>query len=369
MRRAQQSGQNPDEFIKHMVEHNHIPEMVSEVVRGKALARIVEGATVTDESGNAGRPEEPASRRQHRRPRRRGRGRDARPTSSRPSPSPSPTSRRRERRRTPTRRATRRPDRARVVDPPARFSEHLFTVRRDDASTLDAAALAADYVEDLVVGTVREVHGAVAGRVHGINDRINGGGPTVGHRLHDGISKAVYSGIRAGFRAGSNGLRAASRAGLGADIEATSRGRFVRAAVNGLIGDRLREEGSQLRLRHGRPGRRARRRRSTATGIAAAYPRADRPARRVRARPQRERGLLEPRRPAQDRGAARGPGQAQLRRTARATRAGRRSTSGSTPACRSPRTASRWRPCSTVSCRPGRSTYAGSRWWATRWAA
>jgi trigger factor len=52
MRRAQQSGQNPEEFMKHMVEHNHIPEMVSEVVRGKALARIVEGANVTDESGN-----------------------------------------------------------------------------------------------------------------------------------------------------------------------------------------------------------------------------------------------------------------------------------------------------------------------------
>ena len=52
LRRAQQSGQNPDEFVKHMVEHNHIPEMVSEVVRGKALARIVEGATVTDASGN-----------------------------------------------------------------------------------------------------------------------------------------------------------------------------------------------------------------------------------------------------------------------------------------------------------------------------
>lgn len=52
MRRAQQSGQNPDEFIRHMLEHNHIPEMVSEVVRGKALARIVESATVTDASGN-----------------------------------------------------------------------------------------------------------------------------------------------------------------------------------------------------------------------------------------------------------------------------------------------------------------------------
>jgi trigger factor len=51
-RRAQQSGQNPDEFVKHMVEHNHIPEMVAEVVRGKALAQIVEGANVTDKSGN-----------------------------------------------------------------------------------------------------------------------------------------------------------------------------------------------------------------------------------------------------------------------------------------------------------------------------
>jgi trigger factor len=52
MRRAQQSGQNPQEFMQHMIEHNHIPEMVSEVVRGKALALLVEAAKVTDESGN-----------------------------------------------------------------------------------------------------------------------------------------------------------------------------------------------------------------------------------------------------------------------------------------------------------------------------
>jgi trigger factor len=51
-RRAQQSGQNPQEFIQHMVEHNHIPEMVSEVVRGKALAMLVESAEVTDQSGS-----------------------------------------------------------------------------------------------------------------------------------------------------------------------------------------------------------------------------------------------------------------------------------------------------------------------------
>jgi trigger factor len=53
MRRAQESGENPDAFVKHMVEHNHIPEMVAEVVRGKALALVVEGARVTDASGNA----------------------------------------------------------------------------------------------------------------------------------------------------------------------------------------------------------------------------------------------------------------------------------------------------------------------------
>jgi len=52
LRRAQQSGENPNDYIKHMMEHNHIPEIVSDIVRGKALASIVESAKVTDESGN-----------------------------------------------------------------------------------------------------------------------------------------------------------------------------------------------------------------------------------------------------------------------------------------------------------------------------
>ncbi len=52
MRRAQQSGQSPEEYIKHIMEHNHVPEMVAEVRRGKALAHIVEAATVKDASGN-----------------------------------------------------------------------------------------------------------------------------------------------------------------------------------------------------------------------------------------------------------------------------------------------------------------------------
>jgi trigger factor len=52
VRRAQQSGQDPQEFANHMFEHNHIPELVAEIRRGKALAEIVESATVTDASGH-----------------------------------------------------------------------------------------------------------------------------------------------------------------------------------------------------------------------------------------------------------------------------------------------------------------------------
>lgn len=52
VRRAQQSGQDPQQFVQHIVEHNHVPDMVAEVVRGKALATLVESAKVTDQAGN-----------------------------------------------------------------------------------------------------------------------------------------------------------------------------------------------------------------------------------------------------------------------------------------------------------------------------
>ncbi len=52
MRRAQQSGEDPNAYIQHIMEHNHVPEMVSEVLRGKALASLVESAKVKDKSGN-----------------------------------------------------------------------------------------------------------------------------------------------------------------------------------------------------------------------------------------------------------------------------------------------------------------------------
>lgn len=53
IRRAQQSGQEPQEFVNHMFEHNHVPELVQEIRRGKALQILVEGSEVKDASGNA----------------------------------------------------------------------------------------------------------------------------------------------------------------------------------------------------------------------------------------------------------------------------------------------------------------------------
>lgn len=52
VRRAQQAGQDPQEFANHMFEHNHIPDMVQEILRGKSLAKIVETAEVTDSNGD-----------------------------------------------------------------------------------------------------------------------------------------------------------------------------------------------------------------------------------------------------------------------------------------------------------------------------
>lgn len=52
MRRAQQAGVSPEQYINHAVEHNHLPEIVGEVRRGKALAHLVESALVKDKAGS-----------------------------------------------------------------------------------------------------------------------------------------------------------------------------------------------------------------------------------------------------------------------------------------------------------------------------
>ena len=51
VRRAQASGTTPDQEVQHMLEHNHIPEYMSEIRRSKVLDQIVAQATVTDSNG------------------------------------------------------------------------------------------------------------------------------------------------------------------------------------------------------------------------------------------------------------------------------------------------------------------------------
>ena len=53
VRRAQRAGVSPDQFAQQVVSSGQLPGLVSEVRRGKALATVMEAATITDASGTA----------------------------------------------------------------------------------------------------------------------------------------------------------------------------------------------------------------------------------------------------------------------------------------------------------------------------
>jgi pimeloyl-ACP methyl ester carboxylesterase len=127
---------------------------------------------------------------------------------------------------------------------------------RPRAGLLGALALATETADELFVGTVRDVHTAVARRVLGVTRRATGGSARPVEAVHDRVSSAVYAGIGGGLRATSRGLCAADRRGVGRRIEDSAAGRLVVSAVNGLIGDRLAEQQSDLAItmavrRHG----------------------------------------------------------------------------------------------------------------------
>lgn len=111
---------------------------------------------------------------------------------------------------------------------------------------LDALALVAEVVDDLGVSTVRDTHLAFVDRVHGLLDRPLGPASALPGRAHRSVASGVYGGLGAGLRAAGRGLDAAAASRLdarvGRRLDDHPRGRFLRAAVNGLIGDRLAEE-------------------------------------------------------------------------------------------------------------------------------
>ena len=118
-------------------------------------------------------------------------------------------------------------------------------------SVLDALSLLSEVADELVVRSVRDTHLAWADRAHGLTRRLPSGGagiPLLVEKGHRGIAAAVYGGLGLGLRAASAGLDRAAGAGLGAPLEAGVKGRFVNAAVNGLIGDRLLRDRPQLAI-------------------------------------------------------------------------------------------------------------------------
>jgi hypothetical protein len=145
-----------------------------------------------------------------------------------------------------------------------------MTTQVERPGVLEAAALAAEHLDLLLVESVREVHTSVSARVHTVLDPVLGG-PAVAHRVHDGITAGVYAGLGLGLRGSAKALRVADRFGLGSNIEDSRRGRFVISAVNGLIGDKLVTAGSPLAIEIGvrRDGHDVP---MTPDGLAAAYP-------------------------------------------------------------------------------------------------
>jgi pimeloyl-ACP methyl ester carboxylesterase len=106
---------------------------------------------------------------------------------------------------------------------------------------LGAAALAADVADELVVGTARDVHGAVARRVRRLSGRAPGAGPGP-------VAWSVYAGVGTGLALTSGALRAADRRGWGGRLDTSPRGRMLVSAVNGLIGDRLVDDAPDLAI-------------------------------------------------------------------------------------------------------------------------
>ena len=107
----------------------------------------------------------------------------------------------------------------------------------EPARTTDVAALALDHVDRLIIGTIREMHQAVASRAFRAT-RVVGG--QVPESIHDAAVTSLYGAISGFLRLSSGSIRTLASRGIGRPIESTRRGRRIVSAVNGLIGDELR---------------------------------------------------------------------------------------------------------------------------------
>ena len=144
---------------------------------------------------------------------------------------------------------------------------------KPDATLVDALALATAVVDELVVTTARDTHAAVSRRAHGVVRRGVGSAGAPAEALHRGIAALVYGAVGLSVRGAGSGLARLAESGVGPVLEAGPRGRFVSAAVNGLIGEELRRERPRLAIEMGvrHEGRDVP---LTADAVAAAFPQA-----------------------------------------------------------------------------------------------
>lgn len=144
---------------------------------------------------------------------------------------------------------------------------------KQEPTLVDAAALAAAVLDDLVVATARDTHTAISRRAHSVVRRGTGPVGVPAQALHHGIATAVYGALGLSFRGAALGLGRLADAGVGPALEDGPRGRFVSSAVNGLIGEELRRERPRMAIEMGvrHEGRDVR---LTPDGVAAAFPEA-----------------------------------------------------------------------------------------------
>lgn len=115
-------------------------------------------------------------------------------------------------------------------------------------TVFDAAALAAEVADELLLRTTRDTHVAVGERVHGAVRTSTRGLSAIPEAAHQGIAGAVYAGLGLALRGATAGLDRAAEKGWGPPLEDSAGGRFLLGAVNGLIGDRLARERPRLAI-------------------------------------------------------------------------------------------------------------------------
>lgn len=133
---------------------------------------------------------------------------------------------------------------------PAPLTGAVVTTTATGGATLHGTgALAATYAEDLLLGTVRDTHLAISDRVWGLVNPATAYAAKPPQVVHDRIATGVYAGLGAGLRATAKVLDRYDKTGRGRRTEEFRFGRHVTSVVNGLIGDKLLEDGNSGAIR------------------------------------------------------------------------------------------------------------------------